>query len=541
MTKTPSRYGAGGCTAAPVPASASASGHRHPLAWLWLPVLASALAACADFSGIDPQAELRSAASLGLPVPQATSGSRAESDTAAPDTVDAVDAINAHWWRQLGDARLDALVEQALAGNPAIGLAQSRLEKALAQAGAVRANDWPQLAGEASVTRQHFTAHGMVPAPLAGSVANNALAQLGASWELDWFGQNRAALEAAIGSARAAAADAQAARVLLASQVVQTYVELARWQAQLDVAERTLAQRSETLDIVRQRFDAGLDAVLELRQSEGGLPQARAQIEQIHEQIALTRNALAALIGTPQSAPELVATDLPALRMAALPGSLPADLLGRRADVVAARWRVEAAQQGIEEARAAFYPNVSLTAFLGLSSLDLGRWIEGGSRQWGVGPAISLPIFEGGRLRANLGARAADHDAAVEGYNQAIIAAVHEAADQLASIEAIARQQREQQQALEVAQSAYEIARARYAAGLTPYLSVLTTEAAVLAERRQHVDLAARALQARVALAHALGGGYEPSDTPFPAPFPAPLSPSLPVASHQPHLHPISP
>jgi NodT family efflux transporter outer membrane factor (OMF) lipoprotein len=373
----------------------------------------------------------------------------------------------------------------------------------------------PQLGLGVDLTRQRYTENGAVPAPLAGSVRNNGLLQLSSSWEIDFFGKNRAALDAALGSARAAAADAQAARALLAQQIVRGWLQLARAQDQLTVAERTLAQRGEQLALVKDRLDAGLDTRLELRQAEGGLPEARQQIEALREQIQLSRHALAALAAQPPAALQDAAPSLARLQIPSLPTVLPADLLGRRADVQAARWRVEAATRDVDSARAQFYPNISLTGFAGLSSIGLGNLVEAGSLQWGIGPALRLPLFDAGRLRANLRGKAADVDAAVESYNGAIVGAVREVADQLVSVRSVAVQQQEQRAAQEAAEGAYAIAKQRYGAGLGNYLQVLTAESNVLAQRRQQVELAARALDVQAQLAHALGGGVAVDATPL--------------------------
>ncbi|MGE8320649.1 MAG: efflux transporter outer membrane subunit, partial [Comamonas sp.] len=250
------------------------------------------------------------------------------------------------------------------------------------------------------------------------------------------------------------------------------------------------------------------DTRLEVRQSEGGVPEARVQLAQVQEQKQLARNALAALLGKPADAHAISASPLAALKLPALPQQLPANLLGRRADVVAARWRVEATQHDIAAAKAAFYPDINLTAFVGLSSLGLDNFIQGSSRQWGVGPALSLPIFDAGRLRANLRGKSADYDAAVESYNQAVIEAVHDVADQLVGVKSALGQQDDQGAAAQAAQGAYELARQRYAAGLGTYLNVLSAETNVLQQRRLAVDLQARILTSHAALAQALGGGY---------------------------------
>jgi outer membrane protein TolC len=165
----------------------------------------------------------------------------------------------------------------------------------------------------------------------------------------------------------------------------------------------------------------------------------------------------------------------------------------------------------VSSAKAQFYPNINLSAYAGLSTIYLGRLLQADSKQWGIGPAISLPLFDSGRLRANLGGKTAERDEAVESYNAAVINAVHDAADQLASRQAIARQQAEQAQAAQAAQDAYAAAQQRYRSGLFNALQVLNAENAVLAQRRQAVDLSTRALQNQVALARALGGGFTPS------------------------------
>ena len=165
-------------------------------------------------------------------------------------------------------------------------------------------------------------------------------------------------------------------------------------------------------------------------------------------------------------------------------------------------------------AKTQFYPNINLVAFAGFSSIGLGSLLNSGSQQWGVGPALRLPIFEAGRLRANLRGKTADLDAAVESYNAAVIDAVRDVADQVASSQAIGRQQAEQRAAQDAAESAYDIAVQRYKAGLGNYLNVLTAETSVLAQRRLAVDLAGRALDTQVALIRALGGGYAPEPLP---------------------------
>ncbi len=460
-------------------------------------LLALALAGCADMGGIASQATMRDAASVGL-----------AANNQAP-------ALDTQWWRAFGDPQLDGLIDQALAGNPNLQVARARLARAQASADIAESALWPKVNGDANAVRQKYNRNYIYPEPLAGSIKNSGLLQIGASWELDFFGKNRAALDAALGAARAAQADADAARVLLASNVARSYFQWARLNDQLTVAQRTLAQRDETLKLVRDRVSAGLDTRLELRQSEGGLPEARQQIEALREQVAITQHALDALVAQPNASAALKPPALAAVKPIALQPQIPADLLGRRADIAAARWRVEAATGDVANAKAQFYPNINLSAAVGFQSIGLGRLLKSGSEQWSIGPAIHLPIFEGGQLRANLRGKSADLDAAIESYNAAVLDAVRDASDQVTSLQSIARQQDEQRAAQAAAEGAYDIAVQRYRAGLGNYLNVLTAETAVLAQRRLAVDLAARALDTQAALARALGGGWQP---PEPAP-----------------------
>jgi NodT family efflux transporter outer membrane factor (OMF) lipoprotein len=461
-------------------------------------LLVVALAGCADMAGIGSQAKLRDASSLGI----------------APDSAAApVSGLDRQWWLAFGDTQLNALIDQAVAGNPNLQVAQARLARAQASADIAGAALKPQVKGDLDLNRQKFNSNYIYPAPLGGSTQNIGLLQLSASWELDFFGKNRTALDTAIGAANAAAADADAARVLLASNVARSYFQWARLNDQLTVAKRTLAQRDETLKLVHDRVSAGLDTNLELRQSEGGLPEARQQIEAFNEQIAIQQHAIDALVGQPNVSAALKPPVLAGVKPMALQANIPADLLGRRADIAAARWRVEAATSDVANAKTLFYPNVNLTAFVGFQSLGFGKLLKSGSEQWGVGPAISLPIFEGGKLRANLRGKSADLDVAIESYNATVIDAVRDAADQVSSAQSITRQQTEQRAAQTAAEGAYDIAVQRYRAGLGNYLNVLTAETAVLAQRRLAVDLAARALDTQVALARALGGGWQPPAT----------------------------
>ncbi len=457
------------------------------------------LAACASPGPQTPPPVLRDAGAWG-----------------ASEVFSAADWPQDHWWTAFGDPALDALVQQALASQPGLASAQSRVQRALALQAVGDAALGPRLDLRLEATDQRFTARGMIPPPVAGSTGWTALAQIGAAWSPDLAGGARAALQAAIGQRRAAEADLQAAHVLLAGQVAAGHFRLAALLDQRRVVDAALAQREQVAALVQERRTAGLDTELERQQAEGLVAQARAHQGALDEAVARARHALAELSGQGPLALNDYAPALAPLRPLPSAHTLPADLVGRRADLVAARWRVEAALQGVAQARAAFYPSVDLLAFAGLSSLGLDRLLDLGARQFGAGPALHLPLFDSGRLQAQLGAQRAEVDAAVAAYDAALLRALREVADELGAQRLLLRQQAAQAEASAAAETAFGLALARYRAGLGSYLLVLTAQSNVLAQQQAHSELKGRRLAADVALALALGGGYTaaPNDLP---------------------------
>lgn len=451
------------------------------------------LSGCADFSGIHTRAHMLQSGSL------AGIGANHSSPQVFPQQ---------RWWMIFGDAQLNGLIDHAIAANPSLKVAQSRVVEAQASAAAINSARYPQLNGDAKITRERLSENSIYPPPLGGSTVTMNSANLSGQWQLDLFGKNRAALDAAIGQSRAAEADAQAARVLLAANVAQSYFNLARLLAQQDLERDLLRQRKQILELVSQRVAAGLDATLAQRQAQAEVPQIRRDLAALDEQIALARHGMAALIGAGPGATDRLVARFPAVAMPQMPSQIPAELLGHRADVVAARWRVESELQGIREARAAFYPNINLSAFIGFESIGLSKWLSAGSRTFGAGPALSLPIFDADRLRARLRGRTARADAAIESYNATVLNALRDVADQLSSWHTVQAQLQEQMAARKAVGSAYDMALARYQEGLTNYLNVLTAENAVLQQRNKLIDLQARVYDLDVGLMRALGGGY---------------------------------
>lgn len=418
------------------------------------------------------------------------------------------------WWKRFNDPQLDRLMDEALAGSPTLRVAQARARKALAYAQTTESALYPRVDGDGQVTRQRFPEHAQVPPPLAGSWETQARLQATLSFDLDIWGKNHAAYASAIGLAKAAEVDTYAARLALAVNIAQAYVELQRAYLQLDVAEKALAEREQIYKLTQERFDAGIDSRLAVKQAESALPATREQIAQLQELIGLTRNQIAALLGQgPDRGLDLTRPAANALAAVEIPSTLPAALLGRRPDVVAQRWRVEAATKDIDVAKAQFYPNVSLIAFAGFQSIGLPGFLQAASRTLGAGPAVTLPIFDAGRLRGNLAGTQADYDIAVERYNEALVNGLHDVVDQLTSLRSLDEQRQQQAHAQATAQEAFDLALLRFREGVGNYLEVLTAESQLLTQQSFDADLRARKLSLAINLVRALGGGFENATT----------------------------
>jgi len=462
--------------------------------------LAVVVAACASTQGLAPQSSLRDAGSLRA---SASLAPAKLSDAAWP----AVD-----WWKSYGDSQLDALIDQALSDSPTLRIAEARTRKAVALAQETGAALYPQVNASASTSREHYPEHGATPPPFAGHTDTLNQLQITLDWELDFWGKNRSAYEAALGEARAAEVDAYAARLALSTSIAQAYVRMERAYLQLDVSQHELKERERIYALTRDRNAAGIDSRMELKQAEAALPAARERIVQLDESIALARNQIAALMG--QGPDRGLAITRPSASLAqapSLPSNLPAQLLGRRPDLVAQRWRVEAAGQEIASAKAQFYPDINLIALVGLQTFGGGNLLSAASRMAGAGPALTLPIFDAGRLRGNLASRDADYDIAVEQYNQELADALREVVDQVASLRSVDEQRTQQRQAIGAAQEAYDLALTRYREGIGNYLQVLSAEQPLLEQQSLDADLNARELALSINLVRALGGGYRPT------------------------------
>ena len=453
------------------------------------------LTGCADFGGITSHAQSRTTTDLGL------SSVRAQWPSE-------------QWWASYNDPVLSGLIEQALAQNPNIKLAQARMDRVSAITQAVNAATLPDIGLGASSTRERFTENGLYPPPLGGATYTSNALMVNAKYEFDFWGKNRAALDAAISTEAATAAEVKSARLVIASSVAKSYFSLARAIEQQKILSLTLEQRTQLLQLTQKRLAAGLDTQLELQQSATSIPSIRTELILQQEQIDLARHALAALVGTTPDAVKDVVAHLPTIPSTLLPATIPAELLGRRADIAAARARVTAASRLIDVAKTRFYPNINLSLFAGYTGFGFNQWLTSSSRDYGGGPALSLPLFDGGGLRANLREKNADYDAAVESYNMTLIEAVRDVADQITSLRSLELRQTEQTEIQNRAQHSWELAKQREAAGLVSKISALNAESAVLTQRRAAIDLTAGALELTINLNRALGGGFhDPAPT----------------------------
>jgi NodT family efflux transporter outer membrane factor (OMF) lipoprotein len=450
------------------------------------------------------------AACAGSPQPVAEAKAPGAYQTSQSFSAAATNWPSQSWWTAYGDTQLNTLIDEALANSPSMTQAAARLRKAEAVAGQVRAAGRPSLSLDAGVQESKQSYNVGIPPEFVPQGWNDyGQVKLDFNWELDFWGKNRAAVAAATSETRAATADAAEARLVLSTSVASAYADLAALFADRDVADRALALRGETADLTQHRVDNGLDTQAELNLAKAGPPAARADLKALDEQIALTRNRIAALLGAgPDRGLSIQRPAAPYLAAFGLPENLAADLIGRRPDIVAARWRAEASRKRIGEAKAAFYPNINLAAFVGYQSLLVDKLFDGGSDYGAAGPALSLPIFEGGRLGANQRGVEADRDNAVATYNATVIQAFRDVADAAASQRALAGRLADSRAALDASEAAYRVTRLRYEGALAPYQSVLLAEQQVLAQRRAVADLQSRGLSLDIALVRALGGGF---------------------------------
>uniref|UniRef100_UPI002ABD4472 efflux transporter outer membrane subunit n=3 Tax=Paraburkholderia TaxID=1822464 RepID=UPI002ABD4472 len=337
---------------------------------------------------------------------------------------------------------------------------------------------------------------------------NNVLAS--ASWDLDLWGKNRQRLAQAVSAQRAAEAEMQQARITLAASVARTYNQLAQLYALRDIAAREIDNRKTIGNITNGRVVAGLDTNVERQTANGNIATSQANLSQIDGQIETVRYQLGALLGKgPDRGLQIANPMLNPVASVALPDNLPADLVARRPDIVAARWQVEGAMHDVKEAKAEFYPDVNLAAGFGFDAFGWGKFLNFTSRQMNIGPAVHLPIFDAGALRAQLKGRYADFELDVANYDQTLIGAFQDVATTVSSIRSADKQLVDAQHALDASTKAYQLAVIRYKAGLSEQLQVLNADQNRLAAEQTVTNLKSQRADEQMALIKALGGGFD--------------------------------
>lgn len=466
-----------------------------------LAVAAFVLAGCANYAGISSDKQITE--------PQ-------------NDTLQATQSVPSQggqwpsldWAKQFGDPQLPQLIDEALAGNPSIAQAQARIGKASSYIESSRAGLYPKVNGSYSWNRELFSGNALYPPPYGGTWYSENNALVSASWDLDLWGKNRSRLNQAVSQQKAAEADMQQARVTLAASVAQTYNQLALLYALRDVAQREIANRSDVGRITNGRVTAGLDTNVEIRTAEGNIATSQTNLSELDGQITTTRYQLGALLGQgPDRGLKIAKPVLDSRIDVALPDNVPADLIARRPDIVAARWQVEAATSNVKEAKAEFFPDINLSVAAGFDAFGWGRFFTSSSRQMSAGPAIHLPIFDAGALRAQLKGRYADFDLDIANYNQTLINALNDVATQIASIRSVDQQTSDATRALDASSHAYQLAVIRYKAGLSPQLQVLTADQNRLSNEQTVTNLRMKRRDLQIGLIKALGGGFDAADT----------------------------
>jgi multidrug efflux system outer membrane protein len=461
--------------------------------WRLLILLGAGCVGCAGLPARQPPAQLPSAVPL--------DGLAAAAGGAWPE---------AQWWKHYQDPVLDELIELGLGSSPTLATAHARYDSARQSVRIAGAAAGARVDASADMERQRLSDNGLIPPPLLGfHWYNQADLGLQASYTFDWWGKQRDAVEAAVDQAHAAEADHTAAALMLASSIADTYFGWQADQSRLALARERAGVVERERSIAAARVAADLDTVDDTKRSDLALAAVHEQIAALEGSAQLRLVALAGLVGrAPTELPQLQMKPLPALS-GSLPDDVKIDLIARRADITASRWRVEAAQRNLDAARAEFFPDVSVNALLGLSSIDVGKLLEYGSRVPEATAAIHLPIFDAGRLKARYGASQAAIDSAVSSYRETLVGAAQDVATQATSRAQIVAQRSQRSIEVDAAHELEGSAAARVRQGLTDSRAELAATESWIEQRDALLQLDAAALSADIALQRALGGGYE--------------------------------
>jgi multidrug efflux system outer membrane protein len=424
--------------------------------------------------------------------------------------------LPADWWTVFGDQTLNSLEQRALHDSPNVRAAAQRLVQAQAQLGVVRAGQLPTVNAQAGISNTRSSAETSQGLALGHrSIAgNNYSAGLGFSWELDLWGRVRRIVEASDAQALAAQDDRDAVMVMLSSQVAGAYWQLRGLDAELAILRNALATRRESQELIEARFNAGLSNELDVSRTRIERANAEADLHEAQRQRNTLEHALAVLVGASPSAPIIAPSQEAALdktlpQPPGIPVGLPASLLGQRPDLAASVETLRSFNAQIGVAQGAFYPALSLTGNYGYASESLRNLAQGSARQFSIGPlALSLPVFDAGRNRANLKLAQARYDEAVANHEGRLLTALREVEDALSDVQQRQQQSEAQIQAQQAASRALLVAQARFDRGVSTYLDVTDAQRSSLSADRAAAQIRTQRLLAAVAVARALGGGW---------------------------------
>lgn len=419
------------------------------------------------------------------------------------------EAPKGDWWTAFDEAQLDELETKAADANQNLKAAFARLRQAHADTRIARADLFPSISVKGSATRARVSLNS--PQFIAGSSTEGSDFDLEAdlSYELDLWGRVRNEVAAARANQQASAADLASIRLSIQAEVATDYFGLRSYDTQQQLLDKTVENYRKALELTQTLFDGGAATLSDVEQAKTQLHSAQTQAADIHLLRAQLEHGIGVLVGENPSEFQLAVNPLP--QDAAPPGidpGLPSTLLERRPDVAEAERRVASANAQIGVARAAYFPQFSLAAAGGFNSVHASSWIDAPSLFWSVGPQVTLPIFEGGRLRAQTARAKAVYDEQVASYRNAVLTAYQDVEDNLAALRQLEIESSTQALAVESSGIALEKSQDRYAAGLVTYLEVATTETTALQAQLARIDIQTRRLDASVLLIKALGGGW---------------------------------
>lgn len=425
----------------------------------------------------------------------------------------------AQWWNDYQDSQLNRLIEHALKDSPTLEIAGARAESAHAALRLDRAADGIDVGFHAAVNRQRYSANGLFPAPIGGNYFSAETMQIQARTNFDWWGSHKAKIAAALGEENARRADYAQAEQSLAAAVAQNYFALQSGWARLANLQEIIRLQNVLIATTTRRINHGLASIDEQHTAQARLDELLQQASRLEVSNTQEREALRALVNADANAN--VISDLKPQPQIEKPHRLPTqlgfELLARRADLQAARWRVEASLSRIDVARAAFYPDINLTGSFGLDAISLDHLLRAGSRTLFIGPTLSLPLFNSNSLQANLGGARAAHNEMIADYNQAVFNAVRDVAQNGATLQGIEKQIVQQQDAARLTDALLQSAQTKFKQGLIDQSSLTHVEMTKRQQYDNSLQLDSMQLQAEITLIKTLGGGYHnttlPSDT----------------------------